>query len=191
MHRSRVLTAIAACLLVLVAGCSAGGQPQSPARGGNLVFDFATAPLGLDPSTSGDNATSMQMWNAWFEYLVQPNIRGPGYAPMLAASYTISADQLLYTFRIRPGVQFSDGRHLTAADVVFSLKRNIRPSISLLNFLNGYIAAITAPSPNTVQITLKRPWPTCWPIWPARPRPSTHSTPLPTKLPILSSLSIR
>lgn len=159
MHRSRVLTAIAACLLVLVAGCSSGGQPQSPARGGNLVFDFATAPLDLDPSTSGDNATSMQMWNAWFEYLVQPNIRGPGYAPMLAASYTISADQLLYTFRIRPGVQFSDGRHLAAADVVFSLKRNIRPSISLLNFLNGYIAAITAPSPNTVQITLKRPWP--------------------------------
>jgi ABC-type transport system substrate-binding protein len=161
LHRARVLTAIAACLLVLVAGCSSGGQPQSsrPIRGGNLVFDFATAPLDLDPSTSGDNATSMQMWNAWFEYLVQPNSRGPGYSPMLAASYTISADQLVYTFRIRPGVRFSDGRPLTAADVVYSLKRNIRPSISLLNFLNGYISAITAPSPNIVQITLKRPWP--------------------------------
>ena len=77
MHRSRVLTAIAACLLVLVAGCSSGGRPQSPVGGGNLVFDFATAPLDLDPSTSGDNATSMQMWNAWFEYLVQRSSHGP------------------------------------------------------------------------------------------------------------------
>lgn len=162
MHRSRVLTAIAACLLVLVAGCSSAGQPQppsSPRHGGNLVFDFATAPLDLDPSTSGDNATSMQMWNAWFEYLVQPNSPGPGYAPMLAASYSISADQLVYTFRIRPGVTFSDGRPLTAADVVYSLKRDIQPSISLLNFLNGYISAITAPAANTVVIKLKRPWP--------------------------------
>lgn len=162
MHRSRVLTAIAACLLVLVAGCSSGGQPQSPSPsrpGGNLVFDFATAPLDLDPSTSGDNATSMQMWNAWFQYLVQPNSPGPGYAPMLAASYGISADRLVYTFRIRPGVKFSDGQPLTAADVVYSLKRNIQPSISLLNFLNGYISAITAPAVNTVVIKLKHPWP--------------------------------
>ncbi len=162
LHRSRVLTAVAACLLVLVAGCSSGGQSQPPSsslHGGNLVFDFATAPLDLDPSTSGDNATSMQMWNAWFQYLVQPNSPGPGYAPMLAASYSISADQLVYTFRIRPGVKFSDGRLLTAADVVYSLKRNIHPSISLLNFLNGYISAITAPAVNTVLIKLKRPSP--------------------------------
>ena len=49
-------------------------------------------------------------------------------------------------------MRFSDGRLLTAADVVYSLKRNIHPSISLLNFLNGYISAITAPAVNTVLI---------------------------------------
>ncbi len=118
MHRSRVLTAIAACLLVLVAGCSSGGQSQPPSpslHGGNLVFDFATAPLDLDPSTSGDNATSMQMWNAWFQYLVQPNSPGPGYAPMLAASYSISAD-------IVPIGEDADG-HIDAGELREQLSR--------------------------------------------------------------------
>lgn len=152
--------------LMLVAGCSSasGGQAsaagsQKPANGGNLVFDFATAPLDLDPSTSQDNDTSMQMWAAWFQQLIQPNSSGPGYSPMLASSYSISANQLTYTFHIRPGVEFSDGQPLTAADVVFSLKRNMQPSISLLNFLTGYISAITAPGAGTVQIQLKKPWP--------------------------------
>jgi peptide/nickel transport system substrate-binding protein len=161
--RSRLLTAIAVGVFLLTAGCSSGSgstqQAPKPGNGGNLIFDFATAPLDLDPATSGDNDTSMQMWNAWFQYLIQPNSSGPGYSPMLAASYTISADQRLYTFHIRPGVQFSDGRLLTSADVVYSLKRSIEPSISLLNFLNGYISAITAPTSSTVQIKLKRPWP--------------------------------
>ncbi len=162
---SRALAAFAGGALILVAGCSSGGAgsaatgSSAAVSGGNLVFDFATAPLDLDPSTSQDNDTSMQMWNAWFQYLIQPNASGPGYAPMLASSFSISADQLTYTFHIRPGVEFSNGRPLTAADVVYSLKRNIQPSISLLNFLGGYVSSISSPAAATVQIKLKRPWP--------------------------------
>lgn len=101
----------------------------------------------------------MQMWNAWFQYLIQPNTSGPGYSPMLASSYSISSDQLTYTFHIRPGVKFSNGQPLTAADVVFSLKRDMHPSISLLNSLNARISSITATDSHTVQIKLKSPWP--------------------------------
>jgi peptide/nickel transport system substrate-binding protein len=164
--RSRVLAAIAGGALLLAAGCSSGGSGSSQpagstaaASGGDLTFDFATAPLDLDPSTSQDNDTSMQMWSAWFQYLIQPNTSGPGYAPMLASSYSISANQLTYTFHIRPGVEFSDGKPLTAADVVYSLDRNIKPAISLLNFLSGYISSITSPAAGVVQIQLTRPWP--------------------------------
>jgi peptide/nickel transport system substrate-binding protein len=164
--RTRALAAITVIALAVLTACSSGGGTPSqqatssgPEQGGNLVFDFATAPLNLDPSTSQDNDTSMQMWNAWFQYLIQPKTSGPGYAPMLASSYSIAPNQLTYTFHIRPGVEFSDGHPLTAADVVFSLKRDSHPSISLLNFLNGYISSISATNSDTVQIKLKRPWP--------------------------------
>lgn len=164
MIRFRGIAALTAALLVGLSACSSGGPAQNPnaakpASGGNLVFDFATAPLDLDPSTSQDNDTSMQMWNAWFQYLIQPKTPGPGYAPMLASSYTVSGNGLNYLFHIRPGVKFSNGQPLTAADVVFSLNRDIHPSISLLNFLNGYISGITAPSTSTVNVKLKKPWP--------------------------------
>jgi peptide/nickel transport system substrate-binding protein len=166
MLRFRGLIAITVSALVLTAGCassnSGSSQPSAsakPENGGNLVFDFATAPLDLDPSTSQDNDTSMQMWNAWFQYLIQPKTSGPGYAPMLASSFSISPNQLAYTFHIRQGVEFSDGRMLTAADVVFSLERNIHPAISLLNFLHTKISSISAPNSSTVVIKLHHPWP--------------------------------
>jgi peptide/nickel transport system substrate-binding protein len=164
--RTRALAAITVIGLAVLTACSSGGgaptQPavsSAPGQGGNLTFDFATAPLNLDPSTSQDNDTSMQMWNAWFQYLIQPNTSGPGYAPMLASSYSIASGQLTYTFHIRPGVEFSNGQPLTAEDVVFSLKRDMHPSISLLNFLNAYVSNISATDSHTVQITLRRPWP--------------------------------
>ena len=43
--------------------------------------------------------------------------------PCLAESWEISEDGTTYTFRIREGVLFHNGRRLTAADVVYSLER--------------------------------------------------------------------
>jgi peptide/nickel transport system substrate-binding protein len=43
--------------------------------------------------------------------------------PGLAESFTVSEDGKTFTFRIRPGVRFHSGNELSAADVVFSLRR--------------------------------------------------------------------
>ena len=40
--------------------------------------------------------------------------------PRLATSWDVSADKLTYTFRLRKGVRFADGRPFTSADVQFS-----------------------------------------------------------------------
>ena len=48
--------------------------------------------------------------------------------PGLATKWTTSDDGLLYTFTIRDDVTFCDGRHMTAEDVVYSLKRFIDPA---------------------------------------------------------------
>jgi len=47
--------------------------------------------------------------------------------PALAQSFTLSRDRKTYTFKIRPGVQWTDGVELTAQDFVYSWKRLLSP----------------------------------------------------------------
>src|SRR5437879_12231284 len=43
--------------------------------------------------------------------------------PMLAESHTVSKDGLVYTFKLRQGVKFHNGKEMTSEDVVVSLAR--------------------------------------------------------------------
>ena len=49
--------------------------------------------------------------------------------PWLASGHTVSADQLTWTFTLRPGVQFSDGTALTSKDVAFSINRERKNAV--------------------------------------------------------------
>ena len=64
-------------------------------------------------------------------YTVSPN--GKGVVPYLAKSYTLSADKKTYTFHLRPGVKFSNGKLMTSADVKFSIDqtRKAGPGLGL------------------------------------------------------------
>jgi peptide/nickel transport system substrate-binding protein len=171
INKRRIGAALAVGSLLFLSACSGsstspGGSSGSaapgsaaPAKGGNLTFDFFTAPLDLDPSTSQDNDTSMQMWLAWFQSLIELNPAGPGYLPVLADKWTVSPNGLTYTFHIRSGVKFSNGKPLTSADVLYSLTRSEKPAISLLNFLVAKTASMSAPNPSTFIIKLKSAWP--------------------------------
>ncbi|BES84997.1 glutathione ABC transporter substrate-binding protein [Pectobacterium araliae] len=77
--------------------------------------------------------------------------------PWLAVSATPDSDGTTWTFKLRPGVKFSDGSTLKAEDVVFSLTRHIKNAggIPLL----APITSITAPDRDTVIIKLKGAYP--------------------------------
>ncbi|MCC1659508.1 ABC transporter substrate-binding protein, partial [Salmonella enterica subsp. enterica serovar Indiana] len=45
----------------------------------------------------------------------------------LASDYTISDDGTVYTFTLRKGVKFQNGRELKASDVKYSLERTVNP----------------------------------------------------------------
>lgn len=47
--------------------------------------------------------------------------------PALAESWTISDDGTVFTFKLRPGLKFSNGRDLTADDVKYSFERLLSP----------------------------------------------------------------
>jgi peptide/nickel transport system substrate-binding protein len=155
--------ALVSCAILILAACSASQSNNTPAHvtakpGGNLIFQFYAPPLDLDPATSEDNDTSMQMYGAWFQELVQTNSAETGFLPSLASSWTISPNGLTYTFYIRPDVKFSNGQPLTTADVVYSIKRNMQQTISTMYFLQALIANIQTRG-SAVIITLHKPWP--------------------------------
>ncbi|MBW8812851.1 MAG: hypothetical protein JF588_05440 [Caulobacterales bacterium] len=86
-------------------------------------------------------------------------------APMLAKGWTVSPDGRTYTFALRTGVVFHNGQPMTAADVVWSIRRYLQPATRwrcAAEFGPQGIArvlSVTAPDPQTVVLTLDRPAP--------------------------------
>ena len=99
------------------------------------------APTTFDPATVEDG-TTIDMLQQVFEGLVQwtPDNK---VAPALADKWTISPDGRTYTFHLRPGVKFQDGRPVTAQDVYFSLPRALDPGLnsSVTNYLEDIAGA--------------------------------------------------
>jgi peptide/nickel transport system substrate-binding protein len=78
--------------------------------------------------------------------------------PDLAIGWTVSDDQLAYTFGLHPGVVFHHGRSLTAADVVYSFERILTGSNTNRSALLGSIAAVTAADERHVTFALNAPY---------------------------------
>lgn len=77
--------------------------------------------------------------------------------PELAA--TIENDKAtVWTFKLRSGVTFHDGKPLTSADVVYSLLRHKDPKVgSIAKTLAAQMQEVKATGPNEVQVTLSAP----------------------------------
>lgn len=93
-----------------------------------------------------------------FEPLMVFNTIKSELVPWLAESYAWSEDFLTLTFKLRPGVQWSDGEAFTADDVVFTfnlLKNTPGVTGSGLSALNGPVESFSAVDEQTVEFKLK------------------------------------
>lgn len=115
---------------------------DEPTHGDWMVRHLLSDPERLNPYTSSDAGTSRVLEHI-FEGLLDAdhdppyNLRGH-----IAKEYPkVSADKLAYTFELRDGVYFSDGKPLTAADVVFSMKVIHNPQV-LAPHLRNYYATV-------------------------------------------------
>ena len=80
-------------------------------------------------------------------------------APGLASSSSVSANGKIWTFKLRPGLKFSDGTPLTSADVVATYKRALTDPADVFVGLINRIKTVTAPNATTVKITVSAPFP--------------------------------
>lgn len=104
---------------------AASAQAQEPKRGGNLKLGLegGAATDTLDPATSASQFTFVLTRN-WGDMLVESDPLTGAAVPALAESWEPSADASSWTFKIRKGVQFHNGKEMTIDDVIATLQRH-------------------------------------------------------------------
>jgi peptide/nickel transport system substrate-binding protein len=127
---------IAVVLLLVVA--SLGTPPVAAQPGTGLVVQVAAEPPGLDLTATPASATAGVVFYNIQECLVKVDRHGK-IVPWLAERWHTS-DHRNYTFFLKRGVRFHNGRELKAADVKFVFERAMNPETK--HPYPGYYAAI-------------------------------------------------
>jgi len=162
MRFQRLLASILILGLFLVLPAAAAPKPHNPESIVRFCEDWPTY---YDPAVGNDFSDSMAMINL-YEGLVFPDYDG-SIKPGLASSWTVSPDNLTYTFKLRKGVKFHNGKTLTADDVVFSANRlfDIGEGFAYLLRTKDKSGAIVsgvksakALDPSTVEFKLAKPF---------------------------------
>lgn len=97
-----------------------GGKPE---KGDWMIIHQLSDPEGLNPITTSD-AGARNVFSKIFEPLLDIDFAsGELIFNVAEALPTISTDHLTYTFKLKKNVTFSDGKPLTAKDVVFTMKQ--------------------------------------------------------------------
>ncbi len=120
MKRLKHLAAAAILAIAAALPASAQTKPEGELRWALYV---TIAPAWFDPGESAPGIlTPFWILYALHDAMVKP-MPGQRMAPSLAESWTVSEDQRVYSFALRPGLKFHNGDPFTAEDVRFSFMR--------------------------------------------------------------------
>ncbi|WP_181704866.1 ABC transporter substrate-binding protein [Chthonobacter rhizosphaerae] len=166
------LVSTALALSLASPAVAADYQPDPNAKpGGSITITYKDDVATLDPAIGYD-------WQNWsmiksiFDGLMDYVPGTTELRPGLADSYEISPDGTTFTFKLRPGVKFHNGREMTAEDVKYSLDRVTSPATQspgagFFASIKGYdqmmdgsatsLAGVTVVDPLTVRVELSRP----------------------------------
>ncbi|MGV3615308.1 MAG: ABC transporter substrate-binding protein [Fimbriimonas sp.] len=158
-------------------GCNGGGGggfSQRASAGKENVLRYPIPELTkLDPAMVQDG-DSIDVLQQIYEGLTQWGENSQP-APGLAEKWEISPDGRTYTFTLKKGVKFHNGREVTAEDVKYSLERATSPKLAsptvgtYLNTIVGFDAKVSGKAkelegvkvvdPGTITITIDKPRP--------------------------------
>jgi peptide/nickel transport system substrate-binding protein len=152
---------------VAVAGVALGAAVVAGAPAGSvgeLRVGVSHLPESFDPASA--SRSGLVVLRQMFQGLVETDERGD-LEPGLAAQWSVSRDGLLWTFRLRPDVQFHNGTPLTADVVVASLGRHLsaadagepaEPWLRLFRGKSAIVRGVRRGPSGTVEIQLTQPF---------------------------------
>ncbi len=131
-------------------------QFKCPRVGGEFKFGQEANVNSLDQMTSSTISTRNIAMNMFEALMTRDENTAP--IPELAASVAVSADGMSYTFKLREGVKFHNGKAMTSADVIASYDRYNK--MGILRSMFGNVAGWEAPDAGTFVIRMKKAQPT-------------------------------
>ena len=165
------LTASALAIGAMLGSAAAAQDFTEAKQGGSMIVTYKDDVSTLDPAI-GYDWQNWSMIKSLFDGLMDYE---PGTTILkkdLAEDYTISEDGMTFTFKLREGVTFHNGREMTAEDVKYSLDRVTNPETQspgagFFGSIEGYdamaageateLSGVTVIDPYTIEIKLSRP----------------------------------
>jgi peptide/nickel transport system substrate-binding protein len=144
---------VAAALAVLALAPTVLAQ-ETPRTGGVLKVASIGEPPTLDIPMSTATLVYEIMWHVNESLFTYDKSFTP--VPLLAESHTVTDKGLRHVIALRRGVKFHNGKEMTSADVVPSIRRWGRVA-SVGRILWKYVESIDAKDPYTVVISMKQP----------------------------------
>lgn len=140
-------------------------QSQAPVGnfGGSIVFStIGEGPKTFNPFNTKD-ATSATMAGLMFDGLVTTKADTGEVIPKLAKSFEMSSGGKVYTFNLRHGIKWSDGKPITADDVVFSWNKILLAGLGNTStrdsvVIDGQLPKVEKIDDYTVKFTIIKPF---------------------------------
>ncbi|OSQ50070.1 ABC transporter substrate-binding protein [Thalassospira alkalitolerans] len=170
---SKALKGVA--LAALIAGAGLAGTATLPTHAhageGSITVTYKDDVSTLDPAI-GYDWQNWSMIKSLFDGLMDYKPGTTELVPDLATDYTVSDDGMTYTFMLRKGVKFHNGREFKASDVKYTLDRVVNPKTQspgagFFDTIKGFDTAsageadgldgIEVVDDYTVKFTLKQP----------------------------------
>jgi peptide/nickel transport system substrate-binding protein len=148
----------------ILAACGSSAAPtttKAPAgnSGATIKVGVVTPTAAINPITIADQG-GIECIDQVGEFLVFTDHQLK-YHPWLAESWTPNSDATVWTFKIRQGVRFSNGRPMTVDDVVYSFKSQSDPksSSNALSIFGGTLVpdGVVKVDDTTVAFHLEQP----------------------------------
>lgn len=131
------------------------GASDQPRRGGVLTMAIRKDVTHMNPLV-GTRSTDQSIRDLMFEPLLGADLKG-NIQPNIAESWQVSSDGKVYTFRLRKGVRFHNGKEMTAEDAKFSVDYTMDPKNGAYGYSNLVIVErADATDKYTLRVTLKR-----------------------------------
>lgn len=168
-------TLLASTAILLASALTGMAQEYTPdpnaTAGGMITVTYKDDVATLDPAI-GYDWQNWSMIKSLFDGLMDYVPGTTELRPGLAESYTISEDGTVFTFALRDGVTFHNGREMSAEDVKYSLDRvttpeTQSPGAGFFASIAGFeeissgaaetLSGVEVVDPKTIKITLSRP----------------------------------
>ena len=148
-------TAVAVVAALALTGCS-GSSDTTGGKDATVRVGLVLEPTSLDIRTQSGAALDQVLIDNVYQGLVGRTAQGD-VRDVLASSHQVSDDGLTYTFTLRDGTTFQDGKPVTAADVVWSLEQ-VKSNDSYVDSAKlAGVTSITSPSDDSVVLQLAKP----------------------------------